>query len=96
MIPFKALDGIVRDLIRLAKRLSSEELAASLPAGFDKLVCLFPALAQFDPADTKRSPVAQDAESRLFLKQGFEALWQWIERLSAGRSRFGVRRFALG
>ncbi|HEY1784042.1 MAG TPA: AAA family ATPase, partial [Pirellulales bacterium] len=85
MIPFKALDGIIRDLIRVARRLSKDELAASLPAGFDKLVCLFPSLTQFGRSETRRFPAEHDAESRLFLKQGFEALWQWIERLSGGR-----------
>ncbi len=81
-VPYKALDGLVDDLLRYLRRLPRERVEAVLPARVADLARLFPVLRRLEAVVELPLPAAPDDphEAR---RRGFGALRELCNRLAA-------------
>jgi hypothetical protein len=83
-MPYKALDGVVDDLMRHLGRVSDEELERIVPAdGVAPLVRSFPVLLEV-PAIRRRAEGSSDADDPITMRRrGLQALKELLRRIAA-------------
>ena len=81
-VPYKALDSLVDDLFRYAKRLSRLEVQAMVPTNIDILVRLFPVLEPLQLSIRRRRPGVDVPDSQESRRRAFAALREMLTRLA--------------